>query len=86
MEQIIDRLYYIELESGRLDPQNDPECNCDAQAFDECYDWLWEHLDHKKCEELYSAVMALLDSSDKAAFRLGLRLGLGLALWAGGAL
>jgi len=82
MKEILDKLYYSELESGRLDPEQDPEYQLDAQEFEKCYDWLWDHLNHKKCDELYTSVMAMQTSSEKAAFHYGLRLGLRLALWA----
>ncbi len=84
MKQILDELFYIERESGRLALSEDSEYQRDEQAFGECYDRLWELFDHKKSEELYTAVMAMLTSGSKAAFRHGLRLGLRLALWAEG--
>ncbi len=82
LEQILNEIYYIERESGRLAFSKDLECQHDEQEFNKCYDWLWEHLDHEKCDELYTSVMSMQTSSDKLAFRHGLRLGLRLALWA----
>lgn len=78
MERYIHELFQFELESGRLDFENDPDYRDALSQFDRQYELIWQAGDHKQCEQLYSFCFELAHFSAQAAFSHSMRLGMAL--------
>lgn len=84
MDSFLRDLYVNELECKRLRYDRDADYTANLEAFSQRYELLFAQNDHRLCEELWSKVFSLSDSTGRISFAHGLRLGLRLAWWAGG--
>lgn len=78
MNSYINELYKFELESGRLDFEDDPGYRDVLSRFSQQYQAVWQAGDHGQCEQLYSSCFDLAHFSSRAAFCRGMCLGIGL--------
>lgn len=83
MNNYLNELYYLELESNRLSFEQDVDYHKELEAFSSQLDQLRQHNDHRQCERLWQYAMSFSDSSARLAFGHGFRLAMALALGRG---
>ena len=76
MEVQLQKLYFSEVDSGRLMYEDDPEYERRRQALSSCLERLEVIRDPEARDLLWDAVLRFTDQSDLVSFAHGLRLGL----------